>query len=225
MAEADASAAPVAGTTAPAASTTAAPAAAAPAATTAAVVAPVVPVTTPVVPNAAAAPAAASATAEVKTGAPEAYADFTAPEGVTIAPKMLDVLKDTAKSLNLSQADAQAMVDKMLPGMQADNHTAVQTLAKQVSDGWLTAAKADATLGGEQFDANLAVAKRTLTTFGTPELTKFLDASGLGNHPELIRWAHKIGSLLGPDGKFVNAQTPNNGPRAPEDVLWPAKAA
>lgn len=231
--------APAASTTAPAASastTVAAPAAAvvveapATAAAAATVVAPASEVAKPAVPDAAAAPAAASAVKPVeapaaKTGAPETYEDFTAPEGAAIVPEVLGAFKDAAKALNLSQADAQALVDKVVPGMLKNNAASVQSLAKQVSEGWLGASKSDTEFGGEQFDANLAVAKRTLESFGTPALTKFLNDSGLGNHPEMIRWAYKIGQQLGPDGKFVTASASSSGVRAPESVLWPKMAA
>ena len=66
--------------------------------------------------------------------------------------------------------------------------------------GWVEQAKADQELDDHRgFDCNLKTAQRTLEHFGTPELTALLDESGLGDHPELIRFALRVGRRLGED--------------------------
>jgi hypothetical protein len=73
-------------------------------------------------------------------------------------------------------------------------------------DGWLNEAKADKEIGGDKFDANIATAKKALETWGSKELAKQLDQTGLGNHPDLLKFlvragkALQSGDVLGPGG-------------------------
>jgi hypothetical protein len=54
-------------------------------------------------------------------------------------------------------------------------------------------------MGGAKHEENLALANKAIDAFGTPELRTFLDESGLGNHPELLRAFHKAGSAISED--------------------------
>lgn len=133
-----------------------------------------------------------------KDGAPEQYADFTAPEGVKFDDAIMGEFKATAKKLNLSQEAAQELVNlgaKMAGGF---NSNIEQTIVKAKAQ-WATDAKADSEIGGEQFDANLAKANQVFHTFGTPALKELLEKSGLGNHPELVRWAFRVSKEIGED--------------------------
>lgn len=136
---------------------------------------------------------------EAPEGAPEAYEDFTAPEGVTLDEAALTEFKDIAKDLNLSQADAQKVVDlgpKLMQTWQAKQTEAITaTVAK-----WADDTRADKEIGGEKLNENLATAKKALDAFGTPALKTLLNESGLGNHPEIIRLLHKAGTAISEDG-------------------------
>ena len=48
---------------------------------------------------------------------------------------------------------------------------------------------------GKGLDAVTQTSARALDRFGTPELRKFLDESGLGNNPEVVKFTYKIGAL------------------------------
>lgn len=67
-------------------------------------------------------------------------------------------------------------------------------------DEWAEQTKADKEIGGDAFDENVAIAKTAIDTFGTPELKALLQQSGLGSHPEVIRFAKNAGAAL-QDGK------------------------
>jgi len=43
------------------------------------------------------------------------------------------------------------------------------------------------------------VAKKALDSFGTPELRTLLNESGIGNHPELIRFMVRAGKAISSD--------------------------
>lgn len=156
------------------------------------------------------APAAEPKAEEKPQGAPEAYADFTAPEGVKFNDEAMTEFKAFAKEKNLSQEDAQKLVDfgsKHTERITADlREQIVQAQAK-----WATDAKADKEFGGDKFGENAALAKRALDTFGTPELTKLLDETGLGNHPEVIRAFFRMAQAVSEDKLVPGGTKPKAG--------------
>lgn len=151
---------------------------------------------------------------ETQEGAPEKY-EFKAIDGVQLDDTVLESYSDVAKELNLPQDAAQKMIDKMAPRIaahQLERHKAV------VSE-WKELTIADKEVGGTHLEENLAIAKKALDTFGTPELRELLMASGLGNHPEFIRAFYRAGKAISED-KFVGGnavQTDVN----PAKVLFP----
>lgn len=52
---------------------------------------------------------------------------------------------------------------------------------------------------GSTYDARVAQAARAARYFGGPELIEFLNQSGVGNNPELVRTFAKIGSMMTED--------------------------
>lgn len=134
---------------------------------------------------------------------PESY-DLKAPEGVEIAEADMTVFSDTAKTLGLTQEQAQKFVE-LAAARRADAEKASADMLTQARQGWADAAKTDKEIGGDKLPENLALAKKALTTFGTPELTTLLNDSGLGNHPAVIRAFVKVGQAISED-RFVPGQ-------------------
>jgi hypothetical protein len=133
---------------------------------------------------------------EAPQGAPEKYEDFKAPEGVTFDKDVIGKFSEVAKELNLPQDKAQLLLDKMGPTIIARQAEQL----KAVRAGWQGQAKVDKEFGGDKLTENLAVAKKAIETFGTPELRTLLDESGLGDHPEVIRFAYRAGKAISEDG-------------------------
>ena len=149
-------------------------------------------------------------------GAPEKY-EFKLPEGVQLDANGTAAFSEVAKELNLTQDAAQKVLDKMGPVI-AGRHAEVLTQAKAQ---WVEAAQTDKEYGGEKLAENLAVAKKALDTFGSPELRTLLNESGLGNHPEIIRAFFKAGKAISED-KFVPATGGSpKGTKAAADALYP----
>lgn len=189
-------------TTESAADPAAAPAAAAPAATPGATQ----PAATPTEQALAAGVKAPAAEAEAaKPRAPEKY-EFKGFEGTASAADF-EAFGALARELDLSQADAQKLVD-----YQAQRTEAVRT-------GWLEAAKTDKEFGGDKLAENLGVAAKALDAFGSPELNQLLIASGLGNHPEIIRAFYRAGKAISED-RIVTGVAPAAG-RTLADRLYP----
>lgn len=141
-------------------------------------------------------------------GAPEKY-EFKAPEGREFDGHVIEQFSEVARELNLSQEDAQKVIDKVAPALAAKQERVMAEARTQ----WVDAAKADREFGGEKLAENLSVAKRALDTFGTPELRTLLEQSGLGNHPEVIRVLYRAGRAISEDRMVTGGQGGKAQPR------------
>lgn len=144
---------------------------------------------------------------------PEDYT-FTMPDGVELDSAAADEFKAIAKELKLDQASAQKVADvgAKMAQRQVEQHT-------KLVETWVEQVKVDKEIGGDKLQENLAVAKRALETFGTPELRDVLNMSGLGNHPEVIRAFYKAGKAISED-RFVQG-APTATPIDPARKMFP----
>ena len=155
--------------------------------------------------------AAEKAEKEKKPAAPEKY-EFTPPEGQELDANALAVFEPIAKELGLSQEQAQKLVD-IYPQIQQQQ---AEAWSKQVAD-WGEQVKADKEIGGDEFNASVGAAQRALDQFGNTELREYLNASGLGNHPALVRFCAKVGKAMAEDTFVVPGQ---GGQRSAADILY-----
>ncbi len=146
--------------------------------------------------------AAEKAAAEAAEHAPEAYEEFKVPEGTEVDAGVLEEFQTLAKEFDLSQEKAQKLIDlqasfieKVHAGIEERN---LKVWEKMRGD-WLVDAKKDKGIGGQEFAANVDLAKRALSQFGTPELVELFETFGFGNHPEIIRFTSRVGAALGED--------------------------
>jgi hypothetical protein len=144
------------------------------------------------------------------TGAPEKY-EFTAEQGKEFDPEVLTAFSEVAKELNLPQDAAQKLLDKMAPTIVARQMEQLDVVRNE----WSQASQSDKEFGGDKLQENLAVAKKALDSFGTPELRSLLNESGLGNNPEVIRFMFRAGKAISED-RFVAATTGANPKSAPK---------
>jgi hypothetical protein len=143
---------------------------------------------------------------EAPEGAPDKY-EFVAPEGKEFDAEVITVFSEVAKELNLPQKAAQQILDKVAPAIEARQVEQVQALRQE----WADTSKADKEFGGDRIAENLSVAKKALDQFGNPELRELLEMSGLGNHPEVIRFMFKAGQAISEDryvGQSGGGKTP-----------------
>ena len=139
-------------------------------------------------------------------GAPEKY-DFKPPEGLELDPVVMGKFEELARKRNLSQDDAQEFISELTPLIAKQNEETINVFAKRASDEWAAASKADKELTAGNFDENRAIAKTAFDVYGTPELAQLLNDSGLGNHPEVLRWALRVGKTLPSDSRHVQGQS------------------
>jgi hypothetical protein len=151
--------------------------------------------------------------------APEKYETFVLPDGVGIDPDIMGQFEQLALGLKLSQEDAQKVAN--LGATMAQKWANAQSEKNAATQAeWKAKLTTDAEIGGEQVKEKMAVARKVFDKFGTPELGKFLDESGLGNHPELARWAYRISKHFGED-TFVASGGGAPGQKDAAKILFP----
>ena len=159
---------------------------------------------------------------DVPEGAPDKY-EFNskvadAPD--ELDPEVLTAFGDVAKELNLPQDAAQKVLDKVAPVIQARQAKAIE----QTKVEWANQSKSDQEFGGESLTDNLDVAKASLDTFGTDALKSLLQETGLGNHPEVIRFMYRAGKAISEDSYVGNSQGANAKGGVPKDFNGIANA-
>lgn len=153
---------------------------------------------------------------------PEKY-EFTAPEGVTLDPEALGEFEGIAKEFKLSQEEAQKVAD-VGAKLAKSWDTKQANLIQQAAADWANATATDKEFGGGALPANLAIAKKALNAFGTPELTQLLNGSRLGNHPEVIRFMVRAGKAISEDRMVTSGTGETKSPTASHaDALYPVK--
>lgn len=157
-------------------------------------------------------------------GAPEKYEAFTLAEGIEISDDDLGEFQTIAKELNLSQANAQRLIDFESKRMAAT----AETVQKQLSDAfqkqqdeWITALKSDKEFGGENLDKNVGLAVKVINKFGSSELKTVLNDSGMGNNPDLIKMFNKIGKAISEDSLDTGGDVSSGAGKSIAEKLYP----
>lgn len=145
-------------------------------------------------------------------GAPESY-EFKPIENVNLDPGVVDAFAEVAKELDLSQAAAEKVLNKMAPVLAERSAAQIQAAQQQ----WIESSVKDKEFGGEKLQENLAVAKKAMDAFATPELKQLLNESGLGNHPEVIRMMYRAGKAISEDGYVGPSQGAGSAKSTPKD--------
>lgn len=148
---------------------------------------------------------------------PEKY-EFKSPvEGQELDAEMTAALEPVARELGLNNEQAQKLVDiygkDILPKIEARQQ---ENWAKQ-TEAWANEVKTDKEIGGDAFVANVGLAQKALDTFAPAGLREYLETTGLGNHPDLVRCFVKVGKAMSEDSMIM----PNTGgQRSAADVLY-----
>tara|TARA_Y100001951_G_C11281785_1_gene265868 strand:- start:789 stop:1412 length:624 start_codon:yes stop_codon:yes gene_type:complete len=150
-----------------------------------------------------------------EASAPEEYSVFDLPEDFSFNEETLSDYHTFAKENKLTQEQAQRGVNMVAKMKEAEM---AQWVEQQKS--WVDDAKSDAEYGGEKFDENISIAVKARDSFGTPEFNEMLDSSGLGNHPEMIRFLNRVGKAISEDSVVVGGA--NTTEKTREAVLYPS---
>jgi len=150
--------------------------------------------------------------------APEAYEDYTAPEGVTFNDEILGSFNETAKELNLTQEQAQKLVDIAIKN-QSQSLDQQKQQWQNVFTGWNKEIKNDAEFGGINLPDTISRYKRSMATHGTPELKELLIQSGYEHHPAMIKHFAGLDKKYGED-KSVDGQAVNNKDLSMAEIMF-----
>jgi hypothetical protein len=141
-------------------------------------------------------PSSDESAAVVPEGAPDAYEQFSTPEGVdSLDTDVLATFETTAKELDLPQSKAQTLIDSVAPRI-AERQKAV--LAAQVQT-WANEVASDPEIGGPKLDESVGLARKAYRMGASNELQSLLKTSGLDVHPEMVRMFRYFGSRLSED--------------------------
>lgn len=143
-------------------------------------------------------PAPGAETAEQGATTDVEYA-FEMPDGITLDATRRDEFVAIAKELKLPKDAAAKLVGMETARIQAEQQQQADMVA-----GWASTVQADPVLGTPE---NQAIAVKVVDTFGTPELKTWLSSTGVGNHPELVKFAYNVGKAMSEDA-FVKGSPP-----------------
>lgn len=156
-----------------------------------------------------------AAAALAATQPPEKY-DLKLPEGSTLEVALIERTAANARALGLSNEAGQKLLDSVAAEIVSRETAAAQAWEPGKGEKWLardaewqaTSLK-DATIGGspEKLQESIDLSKTVLTKFGGEDAVAFLNATGLGSHPTVIKMFATIGRsmsegslVLGPTG-------------------------
>lgn len=147
------------------------------------------------------------------------YTDFAVPDGVTLDPELTVEFKTIAKELGIKQESAQKMTDIAVKLSQKIELHRAQQEAEKIEQ-WKLSSSQDKEFGGDKFQENLSIAKKTVDSFATDEFKKFINETGVGNHPEVIRLFYKIGLEISEDS-FIPGKGVPEGTKTLAQKLYP----
>lgn len=160
---------------------------------------------------------------EQPEGAPESYEDFKAPEGLKYDDQVMDAFKEVAKETNLSQAQAQNLLDKVAPVIAQRQMAQIAEVSKQ----WAERSQADKELSAD-WNRSMADIARVRDRFAKnedgsvdPDIAEFM-STPIGNHPGLLKLLARAGRSIG-EGSFPRGSEAGDGKVSPGDFYKSAK--
>lgn len=142
------------------------------------------------------------------------YEDFTVPEGFD---EVSDAAKELFKDSNLSQEDAQKFVDYGAK-IQQDTIDALKESGKAQQKEW-------GDIVDKDLKAELPKAIKFVNAHLSDETCTFLEQSGLGNHPEMVKLMSDLADFSGED--FMAKETTSvvtDKPKTLAETMYPGQA-
>lgn len=130
---------------------------------------------------------------------------------------LVDGFKAWAKEAKVEGKSAQTLVDLVIARSKAHEEAQTAAYAKQDAE-WKQQLADDKEIGGAHLEANRALAAKAIERLGSPGLRQLLEKSGLGNHPDLVRFAVKVGKALSEDS-IAGTGVPTPKAPSPEEAL------
>jgi len=136
------------------------------------------------------------------------------PEGIDFDDEMMTSFKEQAHKAGLNQSQIEA-----LNSWYWDHTTkAYNTLSDGVED---TQSKSVENLKkdwGERYDVNLTMAKRAVEQFGDENFTEYLEQTGLGDNPQMVRFMHAVAKANLEEGDIEGQGNDNSRTMEPSQI-------
>lgn len=159
------------------------------------------------------------------TGAPETYADFTAPEGITIDKELVAEVTPIFKELGLSQEAAQKLMDFHTAKFGKTNEMLTKSVEDMRAD-WRNQVMSDKDIGGkiDQVKIELGRAKDRLPAEVRTAFDEAMNITGLGDHPAIVKGLYEMAKMVN-EGSHVTGGGPSpNGQSKTGEVSRPTLA-
>lgn len=150
-------------------------------------------------------------------GAPEQY-ELTTREGFAFDEATAAAVTPMFKELGLSNAQAQKLADYHMDAMQRFQAAQVEQFY-QMQAAEAEAAKADPEVGGAKLQESLSLAAKAMDTYGGQEFRDALQAHGMANNVQMLRFLAKVGRELSGD-RFLAGGKPQKEETA-ASILYP----
>lgn len=155
-----------------------------------------------------------------KSEAPEKY-ELKTPEETMLSKEDVDGIAEFAKKQGLSNEKAQDLLNFQNETISKFVDRETQKLVERSNNEWVNEIKNDKEIGGESYSKNVELAKRVLQRFADKKLMEDLNATGYGNHPELVRTFVRIGKSMADDTLVINKTSKENIPM--EELFYGSK--
>jgi len=133
------------------------------------------------------------------------------PEGINYSEEDEKAFRQFAHEQGLTNAQAKSIFD-LYHSRVTDTYQKLEQARKEAREQAETRLKGE---WGDKYDGNVELAKRAVRHFGDEDFNRFLDASGFGDNPALIKVFHKIAQAVSEDLIEAGATSPG-GKQGPE---------
>lgn len=151
------------------------------------------------------------------SGAPEKY-EIALPDGLVLDEAVFSKAEPVLRELNLTNEQATKLAN-VIAEVRASE---AEAFVAQVQE-WGKATTADPEIGGKALQDTLSAGRRALATHGTPELKALLDNTGLGNHPEVVRFFARVGKTMPVEDKVVTGERSGSSTKSLAEKLYGKK--
>lgn len=162
--------------------------------------------------------------------APEEYADFTVPDAFKLEGQDLTDFKSFAKEQDLSQEQAQKVLDFAGPKIKQMIEQPYKAW-NEIQSRWQAEVKADPEIGGTKYEQSVKEAGNVFvpgesnpfikSDVEAKSLREALKATGAGNNPAIVRLFVKMGRLLAEPENLTGKPAPHSRQEALLNSMYP----
>lgn len=169
---------------------------------------------------------------------PEKYEGLKLPEKTKADPALIERTAATARTLGLSQENAQKTLDFIAQEVNSHAEARVKEITdayapggsgwKEVVEKWNADALADPNVGNgkpELLAQKKALAEKVAARFGDQAFVDLLKNDPMGSHPAVVRFLSSIGAAMGEKGLVIPPTGSEPATKKTSELFYPPKAA